>query len=409
MEIQERDRIIPGKTNFMKRNGFASEREYKERMAEEGRFMYHFHLCCPSLEELKIQMEELGRKLAEKNLHLDRFGVSLDYAMALPEGEREKYRSGQGLYMVKQTDWNMLGHSAHMQPHLGDNMIGSPASYENVRAALKAGVTTIGNISQFFGWDYPEYQDVEMRTKSTAAAIRLMADCREYGTLIHSNLDDGYGNAAGDLGLLAGCALLEKYLIEELLHAKLAHSFGDMFHSPFKRLVFLSALKKIHKGSMTGSMIFTNKLGRNHQDKGLNTAHLSECLLCDMAGQFLYRTGHAITAMADGGLTADVTAEEIVRTLEYARELEAYVPEYAKMIDRDRIDETADKVVERGELFLEYVLKALGERIDIRNPYEMMLEIKKMGMGRLMEELAPKDGTDVIITDYMIYKAAERS
>ena len=61
MEIQERDRIIPGKTNFMKRNGFASEMEYKERMAEEGRFMYHFHLCCPSLEELKIQMEEIGR------------------------------------------------------------------------------------------------------------------------------------------------------------------------------------------------------------------------------------------------------------------------------------------------------------------------------------------------------------
>ena len=104
-----------------------------------------------------------------------------------------------------------------------------------------------------------------------------------------------------------------------------------------------------------------------------------------------------------------MTAEEIVRTLEYARELEAYVPEYAKMIDRDRIDETADKVVERGELFLEHVLKALGERIDIRDPYEMMLEIKKMGMERLMEELAPKDGTDVIVTDYRIYKAAERS
>lgn len=55
------------------------------------------------------------------------------------------------------------------------------------------------------------------------------------------------------------------------------------------------------------------------------------------------------------------------------------------------------------------MLKALGERIDIRDPYEMMLEIKKMGMERLMEELAPKDGTDVIVTDYRIYKVAERS
>lgn len=408
MDIQERDRMIPGKTNFIKRSGFASEEKYKEKMAEEGKFMYHFHLCCPSLEKLKRQMEELDQRLAEKNLHLDRFGVSLDYAMALPGNERKKYRSNEALYFEKQADWNMLGYSCHMQPHLGDNMIGSPASYENVKAALKAGVTTIGNMSQFFGWDYSEYPDLEMRTKNTLAAIQLMADCREYGTLIHSNLDDGYSGAAGDLGLLAGCALLEKYIVEELLHAKLAHSFGDMFHSPFKRLVFLSALKKIHKGNMIGSMIFTNKLGRCNQDKSLNVVHLSECLLCDMAGQFLYRTGHAITTMANGGLTTDITSEEIVQTLEYARELEAYVPEFAKMIDQKEIDRTADIVIERGERFLENVLTALDRRIDIHDPYYLMLEIKRMGIGRLVQEAAPAAGEDVIVTDYAVYKAAER-
>ncbi len=408
METQKRDKIIPGKTNFIKKSGFSSEKEYKEKMSEKGKFMYHFHLCCPSLTELKIQMEELEQRLTEKNLRLDRFGVSLDYAMALPENEREKYRRNEALYFEKQADWNILGYPSHMQPHLGDNMIGSPASYENTAAALKAGVTTIGNISQFFGWDYPECPNLETRTEDTVSAIKLMAKYKDCGTLIHSNLDDGYGSAASDLGLLIGCALLEKYITEELLHAKLAHSFGDMFQSPFKRLVFLSALKKIHKGNITGSMIFTNKLGRNKTDKSLNTAHLSQCLLCDMAGQFLYQTGHAVTTMANGGLTSDVTAEEIIRTLEYAKELEKYVPEFVKMIDRKKIDSTADSIVKRGEYFLENVLTSLGKRIDIQNPYDLMLEIKKLGIKRLIDESAPTPDNDVIITDYAMYIATER-
>ena len=114
METQKRDKIIPGKTNFIKKSGFSSEKEYKEKMAEKGKFMYHFHLCCPSLTELKIQMEELEQRLTEKNLRLDRFGVSLDYAMALPENEREKYRRNEALYFEKQADWNILGYPSHM-------------------------------------------------------------------------------------------------------------------------------------------------------------------------------------------------------------------------------------------------------------------------------------------------------
>lgn len=63
----------------------------------------------------------------EHGVHLDRFGISIDPAMALPREIRDKNRKGGALFFQTQADWDMLGISPIMQPHLGDNMIGSPA------------------------------------------------------------------------------------------------------------------------------------------------------------------------------------------------------------------------------------------------------------------------------------------
>ena len=396
--------LVLGKTEFIKQSGFSSERAYKQSTTKTGEMMYHYHLCCDNNQVFKEQIAKFEELLTEKKLHLDRFGVSIDYSMALPSEIRNENRRGSAIYFENQEDWNMLGMSSMMQPHLGDNMIGSPASNETVASALKAGITTIGNVSQFFGWDYPEFQNVEARTKSTLQSIAFMAEHVEEGTLIHSNLDDGYGDKAPDLGTLIGCALLEKYIVEILMGAKIAHSFGDMFYSPMKRLVFLSALSQIHNGDMTGSMIFANKLGRNHKDVSLNVAHMSLYLPYDMAGQYVYQTGHAITTLANQGLTNDTTPEEVVRTLEYAKELEGYLPHVVETIDFTKIDKQAQAVVLRGKLFFEATLEYLSGFINVQDPYAMMLAVKKVGIKNLVDRFARKNDLNIIIADYGLYE-----
>lgn len=397
----EAENLTVGRTNFLKATGWRSEPAYKKAMAAAGRFMYHYHLCCTDNEDFRRQMERFDELLEEKHLHLDWFGVSIDPAMALPRDIRAEHRQGGALYFETQADWDLLGMSQRMQPHLGDNMLGSPASEETVRSALAAGVTTIGNLSQFFGWDYPPFPDTAARARSTARAMVYMAAHAADGALIHSNLDDGYGDKAPDMGLLAGCALLEKY-IADLLGAKLAHSFGDMFHSSYKRLVFLAALCRIHPEGMTGSMIFANKLGRSAADPELNTAHMTTCLLYDMAGQWVYRTGHAVTTLANRGLTADTTPEQVVRTLEYAREMEAYVPAVVETIDFDKVDRDAEKLVARGRLFLEAVLEYLANFIDVTDPYAMLLAVKTAGVGNLTAAFGARDGRGAVPTDYCL-------
>ena len=262
----------------------------------------------------------------------------------------------------------------------------------------------MGNISQFFGWDYPEFPDVAARTKSAVMAMAVMSQHRDKGAMIHSNLDDGYGDKCADMGQLIAMALLEKYIAQDLLGAKVAHSFGDMFHSPYKRLVFLSALKMVHGDEVFGSMVFANKLGRRKDILDLNDAHLCQCMLMDMVGQAHYKTGHAVTVMADRGLDDQVTNAEIVRKLALAKEQEAYLPEMLQLVNFDKVDAQAAKLVARGKGLAENILQYLSAYIDITDPYSVMLAVKTVGVKPLVDALSDNmDVQDVLATDVDLY------
>lgn len=390
------------RSSWCQAEGFASEKAYKSVMAAKGGIMYHTHFCFPNRDVMRQNMPALQVLLEKEDLVLNRFGVSLEPSMAIPPELRRKSEGKAGLYLDAQEDWNEVASFPFSQPHLGDNMIGSPASYDSCCKALRAGITTMGNISQFFGWDYPEFQDLEARTRSTVMAIAAMGEHTADGALIHSNLDDGYGNKCANMAQLIGLALLEKYVAEDLLGAKVAHSFGDMIHSPYKRLVFLSALKQIHGDGIFGSMVFTNKLGRERQKIDLNDAHLYMCLLYDMAGQAHYQTGHAVTVMADRGLDDQVTNEEIVRKLSLAKQLESYLPEVLKTIHFAAIDTAAVHLVVRGRKLRDNILSYLSNFIDITDPYSVMLAVKKVGVNVLVDELSDET-TESLPADYGLY------
>lgn len=409
-DVREEARKIAGEitipqTAWCAANGFAHEKDYKQIAANRGQITWHTHFCFPNHTVMAEQLTELADRLDGTGLKLDRFGVSLDPDMALPKELRCGKETTRGLYFADQADWDELASFAVSQPHLGDNMIGAPASLDSCTHALKAGITTMGNLSQFFGWDYPEFTDVEARTKSAVTAIALMGQFAGQGALVHSNLDDGYGDKCADMGQLIGMALIESYLAEDLLGAKVAHSFGDMFHSPYKRLVFTSALSMIHGEEVFGSMVFSNKLGRSKKQIALNDAHLMTCMLYDMAGQVHYRTGHAVTVMADRGLDEYVTVEEVVKKLAMGKELEAYLPEVLKTIDFDAIDWEAEEIVERGIRIRDNVLTFLSNSIDICDPYLLMLAIKKAGVRNLMEELSdPISPEGALPADYDLFE-----
>ena len=184
--------VIP-ETLFMKTNGVKSEAEYKKKMMAQHKVMTHAHIGWAEVDYTAKAFHEVYDALHAEGYELSRFGVCLDGSMGVPEKYRDRVISGSGQVYRSPDEWKILPNEVPVAVHMGDHMIGSLNSTANVCNALNAGVTTIGNISHYFSYEYAGF-DMELeRTIDACTAIGIMGELREKGTIIHSNLDDGFG------------------------------------------------------------------------------------------------------------------------------------------------------------------------------------------------------------------------
>ena len=131
-------------------------------------------------------------------------------------------------------------------------MIGQPASVANTVQALRIGCTTIGNLSQFFTFEAPGWRDTAATAAQTYQAMALLGEFRSQGAMLHSYLEDGYGALFRNCSTVAAWAMLERYIVEELIGARLTHCIGGLTQDPIKRVGWVLALQKIHRGEHVG-------------------------------------------------------------------------------------------------------------------------------------------------------------
>ncbi len=194
--------ITIGESLFMKTYGVKSEVEYKRKMMQTGHVMKHTHIGWNSVSATAEGFQKIYEALKETGSHVDRFGVCLDGSMGVPEKYRHLIQVGTGQVYKTPDEWKILSQQVPVQVHMGDHMIGSLNSVENCVNALSAGVTTIGNISHYYSYEYPGLDMEYDRTVKACEAIAIMGCLREQGAAIHSNLDDGMGSQFHDLANL---------------------------------------------------------------------------------------------------------------------------------------------------------------------------------------------------------------
>jgi hypothetical protein len=113
---------------------------------------------------------------------MDRYGLCLSQSMGVVESDRAGVAKETGPRLETE-DWAAIGETAPIQPHLGDYMIGTLAGLENTRRALAAGVTTIGNLGQYFAFEPPGGGDDIALTETTVRALRTLGALRGAGAL----------------------------------------------------------------------------------------------------------------------------------------------------------------------------------------------------------------------------------
>ena len=368
-----------GRSAFLKQTGEKSEYDYKRKCIREKKIMYHAHIGMGSWRSTLEALQQLYNASNASNFQVDRVGICLDRRMALPHERRMDVPAETGPMLESEQDWQEVGSVVPIQPHMGDFMIGFPAALENTVHALKAGVTTIGNLSQFFAHEAPLWRDHVKTTAETVRAIALMGGLREKGALVHSYLEDGYGALFYDCATIAGWALLERYIVETLLGARLAHCIGGLTTDPVKRAGWIFALDDLYAGDCVGSMFYGDTISFSAElvhNRGL----IAEYLLWDILAQLKCPTGHAVLPLPVTEFVRTPSAEEIIEAQKFGHRIEATARRLFPHVDFSSSYEFAAAIVSNGKLVYANAMNGLREAgVDTEDPVQLLFVLKKLG------------------------------
>ena len=371
--------VCIGRTAFMDEMGVDSELEYKRQCIDNHRVMYHAHIGMNTWQDTAKALARLYDTAAEGEFLVDRAGICLDRRMGLPKKHRDRRPAETGPMLKTRQDWLEIGRVVPIQPHMGDFMIGFPASTENTLSALTAGVTTIGNLSQFFSHQVPMWKDHVATAVETVKAISIMGALRQKGALVHSYLEDGFGALFYDCATVAGWALLERYIVEDLLGAKLAHCIGGLTSDPIKRAGWIFALHQIHDGDGIGSMIYGDTISFS-SDFARNRGIVAEYLTWDILAQIECPTGHAVLPLPVTEALRIPSGDEIAEAQSFGRQIEDAARRLWPHVDFSAANEFSTKMVSAGKSVMQNALDGLKDvGIDTADPIQLLYILKQLG------------------------------
>ncbi|MFX0014476.1 MAG: hypothetical protein ACFFB2_09070 [Promethearchaeota archaeon] len=378
--------VTVGSCPFLTKYDVQSESDYKRQQTSERSIMLHGQIGYRSPTKTKLAYTKIYNHISTAGYRIDRYGICLDWSMGYPLNLRENMPRGTGLILSKPESFIDLTHSAPVAPHFGDFVIGTPAAVENTIAALKAGSTSIGNIGQYFTFRMPKWDDDVSTTVETIKALALCA-AQPVEVMIHSNLDDGFAALFCDMACSIGAVLIERHIIEDLIGGQVSHCYGHTFSDPKKRLAFQRALYKVTK--TPGSMIYGNTtiFVENEVE---NYANLASYLLVDIIAQLKLPTGHGINPIPVTEAKRIPEIKEIIDAHLFANRLIHRSDGFQDLFDMKRVDRITNQLVKAGKEFKKRVLDGLSKAgIDINDPFELLLSIRRIGAKRLEELFGP--------------------
>lgn len=383
---QDASLVKVGRSRFLKHHSVSSEFEYKHNQMQLGCIMRHAQIGYRSLERSCQAYAQIYERLQDNGCPLHRYGICLDWSMGYPEAERLRKPRGTGLILDSGECFVQLTEQAPVAPHFGDFVLGMPSAYENTCAALTAGSTSIGNLGQYFSFRLPHWHDDVFITAQTIKAISLCA-AQPVPILIHSNLDDGFAALFTDLACALGAVLIEQYIVNELLQGSVSHCYGHTYSEPVARLAFQRALAQV---SVTpGTMVYGNTTLYGRLTSS-NFAGLSSYLLVDTLAQMLLPSGHAINPVPVSEAYRIPTVDEIVDAHLFADKLVERARKMREMFSATQADAAAEKIVDGARRFKKSVMDGFASGgIDVNNPLELLLAIRRLGPRFLEEEFGP--------------------
>jgi methylmalonyl-CoA mutase cobalamin-binding domain/chain len=345
----------------------------------------------------------------------DRFNLLAERRMGLPKDMRGEAPQETGPALWSDQDWWELAHTVPIQPEAADNMIGGPGSVENAIDALRVGITHIGVLSQYC-WRWPYWDDDISQTMATLKAGGLLSAFRAEGVCFDSYLEDGYPGVFHDYANYVGWSMLERYVSEELIGAAYSCSWGGLTQDPVIKSAVTLALHEVNPDRVPAGFVQGDTIGLT-PDFDSNMASVSTDVLFMKMIDRRYRLGGAPIAVPVTETERIPSWQEVATVQTISRRLEEYIPLVDPVVDWSRIEAMRDELVRGGRAFFDSAIGGLsGAGIDVRDPAQMLLVIKRLGSNRCEElfgagepdEAFPRGRRPVLETDLVKSTMLER-
>lgn len=377
------DSVTMGVSLLCETHGVRSEVEYKRKMVAEGRIMTSLNIGMQTWGETARALEKIWQASDERGFRIDRYQMQMDRRMGLPPELWDKVAKETGPMLESPADWRATAHTVPIQPQLGDMMIGSPMSVSNARNALEAGVNYIGNMSQF-NWKYPGWpgDDVEQMAEMVKA-LGLMAAKRDDDAMFQSYLEDGFCAQFKDYCSYIGWALFERYLVDEVVGARLSIAYGGLSHNPVTKAAMVLALEAIKPAATVNSFYHCNTTVYSPEiDENFAVLTIDDLYL--MLAQQHSQSGAAILSIPVTEALRVPSWEEIVQVQTVARRIANDCGRLKESLNWPHIEALSERMVEGGRRFHANIMQGLDDLgVDMGDPMQILLTIRRMGGGAI--------------------------
>lgn len=370
---------------FCEEKGVGSEREWREKARREGIPCTCMNIGLATWADTREALGLIYEDALSRGVRPpDRFNLIAERRQGLPKDQRAEAPQETGPVMMSGQDWWDLAHTVPIQPEAADNNVGSPASVENTLDALRAGITSIGVLSQY-SWRWPYWDDEIGQTMVTLQGAGLLAAFKDHGVVFDSYLEDGYPGVFHDYANYIGWAMVERYVSEELIGAAYSPSWGGLTQNPVVKSAVTLALEAVNPERVPFLYTQGDTIG-NTADFDANMAVLNTDVLFMKMVDMRYRLGTAPIAVPVTETERIPSWEEVATVQTISRRLDDYVPLVDPVIDWGKIERMRDRLVEGGRRFFDAAVGGLaGAGIDVRDPAQMLLVLKRLGSTRCEE------------------------
>lgn len=381
------EKVAFGESLFLKEKGYETYDAYRETLIKEGKVNWQILMGLGTLEDEIEGIKKAYEYGKETGLEFSAVQHVTDQLSCLPESYREGAPSSTAFMVETSRDRERCMEAAALQQIFEDHTLSCPNSLETTTAALRASSPRVGILSQFI-WDYYGFTDDLKRYSDMMKSIGMVKAHGDKGISIDTFMDDGIPSYFIDCVSYVGYALLEDYIITDLCQAPLTVAYGGLLSEAKPRICVGLAIDKCLSKNGRKALSYINS-STNWQWETNMTSNYGPSAI-EMFLQILvekkYKLGWQINPVSISEKVTVPTLQDLLDIVSVGMRTEAFADDWEGLINFKTLEDMRDKMAEEGTKWFENVLAYFKEAgVDIENPLEMIMVLKKFNYPKLEE------------------------